>query len=94
MTNNDSIRSAAEKRLKAQRAFWRMLGGFVILWAAMIVIWAVDGAGYFWPFWVFFGTGLATIFTGWGAFGPRDSGPSEAQIQEEMRKYQGPPTGN
>lgn len=79
------LREEAIRRLKAKQVFWRMLGGFVLLWILMIAIWALTGGGYFWPMWVVFGTGIALVAMGWGAFGPRSS-INEAQIQAEMRK--------
>ncbi len=82
------LRQEAIHRLKAKQNFWRMLGGFVILWIIMIAIWALSGGGYFWPAWVIFGTGIAVLFSGWGAFGPKSS-INEAQIQAEMRKLNG-----
>ncbi len=94
MADNDKVRKAAENRLKAQAAFWRMAGGFAILWVAMTVIWALSDGGSFWPAWVFFGTGLALCYTAWSAFGPRNQGPSQQKIDEEMRKFQGPDNGS
>ena len=41
----------------------------------------------FWPIWVIFGTGIATLFMAWNAFGPRDTGPTQAQVDEEAKKF-------
>ena len=84
----DSAHKAAEARLKAQSAFWRTLGGFVVIWVACTIIWAATGAGMFWPVWVILGTGIATLFMAWNAFGPRETGPSQEQIEEEAKKFQ------
>ncbi|MFI0431616.1 MAG: 2TM domain-containing protein [Candidatus Nanopelagicales bacterium] len=88
-TSEQQLRDEAIRRLKNKQNFWRMLGGFVILWVIMIAIWALAGGGYFWPMWVIFGTGIAAIYSGWAAFGPKSS-INEAQIQQEMRKLSGP----
>ncbi len=87
MTDQSDVRKAAESRLKQQAGFKRMIGGFVIIWIASTAIWAISGAGFFWPVFVIFGTGIAALFSGWAAYGPRDTGPSEQQIDAEMKKF-------
>lgn len=89
MTDENKARKAAEERLGAQSGFKKMLGGFVILWVVVIAIWALTGAGAFWPIWVILGTGIALLFTAWSAYGPRDRGPSEAEIEAETKKFEG-----
>ena len=83
----DNAHQAAAERLNSQRAFWRALGGFVLIWIVCTIIWAITGGGMFWPIWVIFGTGIATLFMAWNAFGPRDTGPSQAQVDEEAKKF-------
>ena len=87
MSNNEAVRRAAEKRLRDQSGFWRLLGIFVIVWAILIAVWAMSGGGYFWPMWAIFGMGIALAFSGWSAFGPRAKVPTDARIEEEMRKF-------
>jgi hypothetical protein len=87
MAEQDEIRTAAVKRLKSQAAFWRLLITFVILWVAMILIWALSSRGYFWPAWVIVGTGVALAFSGFDAFGPRKKGLSQEKIDQEMKKF-------
>ena len=84
----DKAHQAAAERLNSQRAFWRTLGGFVLIWIVCTIIWAATGAGMFWPIWVILGTGIATLFMGWNAFGPRDTGPTQAQVDEEAKKFE------
>lgn len=83
------MRAAAVKRIKAKRDFWRLLGIFVIVSLLLTAIWAMSGRGYFWPMWAMFGMGIAAAFTGWGAYGPPATPPSEQQIDDEMRKMGG-----
>ena len=85
---NEALHRAAEKRLKDQAGFWRLLGIFVIVWLILTAVWALSGGGYFWPVWAIFGMTIALLFAGWGAFGPRAKQPSEEQIQQEMGKFQ------
>jgi 2TM domain len=88
MSDSDALHRAAEKRLKDQAGFWRLLGIFVIIWLILIGVWWFSGGGYFWPGWAIFGMGIALAFTGFAAFGPRQKVPSESRIQEEMRKFE------
>ena len=87
--SDDQLRAAALKRINQKRNFWRMLGGFGIVWIITIAGWALSGGGYFWPAWVIFGTGIAALTTGWSVYGPGSTGPSEQQIQDEMRRLRG-----
>ena len=83
-----AARKAAEERLNSQAGFKRMVGGFLIVIVISIVIWALTGQGGFWPIWVMLGLGVATAFSGWSAYGPRAKGPSQAEIEEEARKFE------
>ncbi|MEZ5185015.1 MAG: 2TM domain-containing protein [Candidatus Nanopelagicales bacterium] len=84
--SNEEIRAAAIKRINQKRAFWRLLGVFVIVMIMLTAIWALSGAGYYWPAWAAFGMGVALLFTGWAAFGPGEKPVTEQQISDEMRK--------
>lgn len=90
MTGEQNFHKAAKERLQAQQQFKKMMGGFVVLWLFMIAIWALSGAGYFWPAWVIIGTLFAGGALGWRAYGPRGnaSGPTEAQIDAEAKKFE------
>lgn len=91
MAEEDSVHKAARERLQAQQQFKKVLGGFAILWLFMIAVWALSGAGYFWPAWVIIGTLFAGFTLGWRAYGPRKAGPSgptEAQVDAEARKFE------
>jgi len=83
-TVGSDAREQALRRLKAQRAFRNLLLTATGILGVMIAIWAISGGGYFWPIWVAFGLGIALITTGWQAYGPRERGISEDEIQREM----------
>lgn len=84
----DQARKAAEDRLRQQASVKRTVGGFLITIVASIVIWALTGQGYFWPVWVILGLGLATAGMAWSAYGPREKTPSQAEVEEEARKFE------
>lgn len=87
-TNDEQLRKQAVARLKSQRSFWGLLGIFVIVSLILTVIWLFSSRGYFWPMWAMFGMGIALLFAGWNAYGPREN-ITESDIQDEMRKMQG-----
>ena len=81
-------RKAAEERLQQQAGFKKMVAGFLGLIVLAVVIWALTGQGYFWPAWMILGLAVATAATAWSAYGPRPKGPSQAEIDEEARKFE------
>lgn len=89
MTDEEQLRKQAKARLKSQQAFKTMLGGFVVLWIICWVIWALskgEGDSGYWPVWVMFGTGIAALYSGWNAYGPRNQGISDAAVDREVKK--------
>ena len=87
-TLDEQLRKEAVARIKRRRAFWTMLPTYLIMTAAAVAVWALTGAGYFWPGWVMLGWGIAVAFSAVRAFGPGSSSgtPSEQQIQDEMHR--------
>ncbi|MBP7972935.1 MAG: 2TM domain-containing protein [Candidatus Nanopelagicales bacterium] len=86
--SDQQLRHEAEKRIAAKAGFVRYLGGWVAISIFTVIIWAITGAGYFWPLWVIVGMGFAAFWMGWNVYGPRSGKPSEQQIQDEMRRMQ------
>ncbi len=86
--DQEQARKAAEDRLRQQAGFKKTIGGFLITIVASVVIWALTGQGYFWPVWVVLGLGLATAGMAWSAYGPREKTPSQAEVEEEARKFE------
>ena len=60
----------AELRRKNRRDFAALLASSALTIAVMVVIWAVTGAGSFWPIWVIFGLGVVLLGSAWRAFRP------------------------
>lgn len=79
----DSDREIAVRRLTARRDFRMHLGAYLIVNAMLVGIWALTGAGSFWPGWVilFWGVGLA--FHGWWAYFGQPI--LEEDVRREMR---------
>jgi hypothetical protein len=86
---DDPLRNAAIGRLKVRHAFQVDVVSYVIINALLVVVWAVSGAGYFWPIWVMFGWGIGLVLHAWTVFGQKPI--TELEIEEEMRREQGSP---
>jgi hypothetical protein len=91
VNRDQAIREAAEKRIKARAGFWRLTGIFVIVWGILIGTWWLTTGwnSYFWPAWAIFGMCIGLAFTAWGAYGPRERIPSDAEIDAEVRAMTG-----
>ena len=76
-------REAALKRLKQKRDFFAHLSVYVIVNGILTAIWALSGAGYFWPVWTMFGWGIGLAFHAYSVWGQKPI--TEADVQREMR---------
>jgi uncharacterized membrane protein YecN with MAPEG domain len=74
----------ARKRLQARRDFGANLISYVVINAFLVGVWAMTGAGYFWPVWVMAGWGVGLVLHAWEVFVRRPI--TEADIEREMRR--------
>ncbi|MGH2709645.1 MAG: 2TM domain-containing protein [Actinomycetota bacterium] len=86
--DEEALRQRAEQRLKKKAEFRSHLTSYVLVNAALVVIWALtSGPGsYFWPIWPLLGWGVGIGFHAWETYGQKSHGPSEDQIRREMDK--------
>jgi len=82
--NDQELREKALAQIKRKREFGAHLLTFVLVNALLIVIWAVTGAGFFWPIFPLLGWGIGLAFHAFKTFRVDRGGPSEAQISREM----------
>ncbi|MDX2377382.1 2TM domain-containing protein [Microbacterium sp. LRZ72] len=87
----DDVRARAISRLKARSHFWQLFFIWIALAVFFIIIWAVsggttDGIDGFWPIWPILGIGLGVVVTAFRTFGKGAGGPTEGQIQAEMKR--------
>lgn len=85
-TGDNDLRQAAVHNLAKKRGFMTYLGSAVFVSLLMVVIWFLTGRGYFWPIWVMLGFLVGAIWMAINTFGNWNRGPSEDQIQSEMRR--------
>lgn len=87
---DDELRTAAIRQLKKKADFRRLTAIFVGVWLILTAIWALSGMGYFWPVWAILGMSIALFFAGLDAYGmPKSAGPSEVEIEREIRRLGG-----
>jgi hypothetical protein len=77
-------REAAIKRLKVKRGYKVHLAIFLVVNILLLVIWALSGAGYFWPIWVLLGWGIGLGLHGWAVYFRQPI--SEDEISREMER--------
>ncbi len=77
-------RQQALARVQGRRDFGGHLIAYVVINAFLIAIWALTGAGYFWPVWVLCGWGAGLVLHAWDAFIRRPV--TDADIDGEMRR--------
>ena len=78
---DEDLRQEAIRSLKTKGEFKAHLLAYVLVNALLIVIWAMSGAGFFWPIFPLLGWGIGITFHAWDVFGSR---PSEDKIRREM----------
>jgi uncharacterized membrane protein len=83
MTTDDP-RQAAIRRLSARREFRLHLAIYILVNTMLIIIWAVSGAGYFWPIWPIGGWAIGLASHAFTVYFQRSV--TEDDIHAEMRR--------
>ena len=81
------LREAAIRSLRKKRDFRTHLLAYFLVNGLLIVIWAVTGAGFFWPLFPLAGWGIAVAFNAWDVYGRRPI--TEEDIQREQARLRG-----
>jgi fatty acid desaturase len=77
-------REWARKRIERKRKLYGDLLAYVVINAFLVVVWAVTGAGYFWPGWVLAGWGALLLLDLWDVYYRKPL--TEADIDRELGK--------
>jgi hypothetical protein len=80
----NDLRSEARKRVQKRRDFAAHAVAYVVVNAAFIGMWAITGAGYFWPAWVLLGWGIGLVMNAWDVFWRKPV--TEADVDREMHR--------
>jgi 2TM domain len=79
-----ALREQAIERLKKKRDFRAHLFIYVAVNLALVVIWAVTGAGFFWPIFPIVGWGVGVGANAWDVYGRKPL--SEDEIRRETER--------
>jgi hypothetical protein len=80
------LRERALKHLKKRRDFKAHVLIYVMVNTFLVVIWAVTGAGFFWPVFPIVGWGIGVVMNAWDVYVGEDF--DEEQIQREIEHLQ------
>jgi fatty acid desaturase len=81
------LRERALERLKKKRDFRTHIVIYVAVNAFLVAIWAVTGAGFFWPVFPILGWGIGVVANGWDVYGRRPI--TEDEIRQEADRLRG-----
>jgi hypothetical protein len=81
------LREQAIARLKKKRDFRSHVFIYVAVNAMLVVIWAVTGAGFFWPIFPILGWGVGVAANAWDVYGRKPIG--EDEIRREAERLRG-----
>ncbi len=79
---DEDLRAAAIRQLKKRSEFKAHLFAYVVVNGFLVLLWAVTGAGYFWPIFPILGWGIGVTFNAWDVYWR--AVPTEEQIRREM----------
>ena len=80
-TSDATERAEAKKRIERRRNLQGGVVAYVVINAFLVGVWAVTGAGYFWPGWVLAGWGVALVLGFWAYF---RTPITEADVEREL----------
>jgi hypothetical protein len=84
---DDELREQAILQLKKKRDFRTHIFIYVMVNAMLVVIWAVTGAGFFWPVFPIIGWGIGVAANGWDVYARKPI--SEDEIRRETDRLRG-----
>jgi hypothetical protein len=83
----DELREQAVSRLKKRRDFHAHIFIYVAVNSVLVIIWAVTGAGFFWPIFPILGWGIGVAANAWDVYGRKPI--SEDEIRRETERLRG-----
>jgi general stress protein CsbA len=82
-TVDEQRREVAIKRIKDKEGFRIHLISYLAVNGMLVIIWALTGAGYFWPIWLIGLWGVGLVINAYVVYAARPV--TEDQIQKEMK---------
>jgi len=84
MNTDDDLRKQAIKRVNKRRDLGAHIVTYCVINAMLVGIWAITGAGYFWPAWVILGWGVGLALNVWDVFFRHPI--TDADIEREVNR--------
>ncbi len=84
---DQELREQAITQLKKKRDFRTHIFIYVIVNVMLVGIWAVTGAGFFWPIFPILGWGIGVGANAWDVYGRKPI--TEEEIRRETERLQG-----
>lgn len=81
---DEDLRDRAVAQLKKKSDFGAHLLVYLLVNASLVGIWAVTGAGFFWPAFPLLAWGIGVVMNAWDVYWRQP--PSEDQIRHEMER--------
>ena len=88
--SEQELREQAIASLKKKRDFRTHLVMYVIVNAFLIGVWAITGAGFFWPVFVLGGWGIGLVGTAWDVYGRKPITEDEVARETERLRSERP----
>ena len=87
--SEQDLRERALDRLKKKRDFRTHIVIYVAVNAFLVAIWAVTGAGFFWPVFPILGWGIGVVANAWDVYCRKPI--TEDEIRREADRLRGSP---
>jgi hypothetical protein len=84
---DEDVRKEAERRVHKRRDLGAHVVVYVVVNLMLIGMWAITGAGYFWPAWFLLGWGVGLVLNVWDVYFRRPV--TEHDIEREMQRLRG-----
>ena len=84
---DQELREEAISRLKKKRDFRSHVFIYVAVNTALVAIWAITGAGFFWPVFPILGWGIGVAANAWDVYGRKPL--TEDEIRRETERLRG-----
>jgi hypothetical protein len=82
----NDVREQARQRLQKRSDLGGHVVAYVLINAMIVGVWAITGAGYFWPAWVLLGWGVGLALNVWDVFFRHPI--TDSDIEREVKRMQ------
>jgi hypothetical protein len=84
VVDESDLREVARKRVNKKRDLGAHAVAYVVINTMLVAVWAITGAGYFWPAWVMLGWGVGLVLNIWDVYFRRPV--TEHDVDREMER--------